>query len=68
MLSLVLMSVIYWIAAAFGFFLLALRSCGMAPDSVEMCDLTPIRIYVAVALIGYVGWAAPISFRFLRFR
>lgn len=38
-------------------FMTAIRTCGMSPDSVEMCDLTTLTVVQAGLGCGYLAFA-----------
>ena len=59
----VLLSAIYWVIAFVAISVVSLRTCGMTPDSVELCDLSGIKIVSSLSLIAYCVLAAWFFFR-----
>jgi hypothetical protein len=53
----VLLTMVYGIFSFIVVLITAARTCGITPDSVELCDLTPLTIVQVGLGVGYVGLA-----------
>lgn len=54
LLAFIKLSAAYWLIVSVVVGFVSLRTCGMHPDFVELCSLTPIKVATTLSLLSFV--------------